>query len=114
MTAIPGQICQAVSYAVLGAGICGAVLLLVASFWKRMRTFITEHWVPFGVWLFVVLYWASGFLYIRAHVYGGSIIGFRALDTPVNHCVAAFYRPWFIIFMGYKFKTEPVEFWNHL
>src|ERR1019366_7752455 len=93
--------------------ICGMACLLIASFWRRMRDFIAEHWVPSSVWLFLVLYWASGILFMRAHAYGGSYIGFRALDTPTNRCLAGFYRPWFIIFLGVDFHKNPVEFWDH-
>jgi len=114
MTSIPNQACQIANLAVLAMSVSVALCAMFAVFWRRLRAFITEHWMLPTMWLCLVLYWLSGIYYMKAHTYGGSYIGFRALDTPMNRYVAGFYRPWFIIFFGCNFHKEPVEFWDHL
>jgi hypothetical protein len=112
MTAIPIRACMAFNMVAAIMSVYAVAGLATAPFWRRFRALIARHPAFHAIWLFCVLYWVSGLMFAQVHITGGSYIVFRVRDTPVNRCVVAFYRPWFICFMGVGFHTDPAEWAN--
>jgi len=69
---------------------------------------MSAHAVLHIVGFLCVFYWVSGFIFFRTHTSGGSVLMTHAARTPINRCMAAFYRPWFIFCFGVAFRDDPV------